>query len=291
MGAWQELGEPSQGAARAWEETWKGPPRESEENWGQPGGPTCLRGQSEAWEGPLSNGLLEPQDRPAQRGWGSLQELSSPHQPMSSPENSIVGPSEFSQSWRSETLTATGRGAEGACPHLTGTERCPELDWKDLLGLLGAPREGAWAPREEPTLDSHLPRLDWEGLVELLQAQLPSKDPAGHRGGLGTASGAELGFPGTKDALEQKQHSQPEGWQESTLVKGHGPRQWPQSSAQPSSPACISTQWPKTKVTSKAETSAMAGLENTGQLGSSSPAEGPGLPAWEVSQSHFWGAA
>nr|XP_017508559.2 TRIO and F-actin-binding protein isoform X5 [Manis javanica] len=281
LGAWQELGEPSQGAARAWEETWKGPPRESEENWGQPGGPTCLRGQSEAWEGPLSNGLLKPQDRPAQRGWGSLQELSSPHQPMSSPENSIVGPSEFSQSWRSETLTATGRGAEGACPHLTGTERCPELDWKDLLGLLGAPREGAWAPREEPTLDSHLPRLDWEGLMELLQAQLPGKDPAGHRGGLGTASGAELGFPGTKDALEQKQHSQPEGWQESTLVKGHGPRQWPQSSAQPSSPACISTQWPKTKVTSKAETSAMAGLEDTGQLGSSSPAEGPGLPAWE----------
>lgn len=171
------------------------------------------------------------------------------------------------------------------------TLRGPELDWKDLLGLLGAPREGAWAPREEPTLDSHLPRLDWEGLVELLQAQLPSKDPAGHRGGLGTASGAELGFPGTKDALEQKQHSQPEGWQESTLVKGHGPRQWPQSSAQPSSPACISTQWPKTKVTSRAETSAMAGLEDTGQLGSSSPAEGPGLPAWEVSQSHFWGAA
>ncbi|KAK2499371.1 hypothetical protein MC885_003156, partial [Smutsia gigantea] len=281
LGGWQELGEPSQGAARAWEETWKGPPRESEENWGQPGGPTCHRGQSEAWEGPLRNGRLEPLDRPAQRGWGSLQELSSPHQPMSSPENSRVGPAEFSKSWRSETFTPTGWGAEGACPHLQGTERLPELDWKDLLGLLGAPREGAWAPRQEPTLDSRLPRLDWEGLLELLQAQLPHKDPAGQWGGLGTASGAELGFPGTKDALEQKQHSQPEGWEETTLVNGHSPRQWSQSSAQPSSPACISTQWPKTRVTSRAETSATAGMEDTGQLGSRSPAEGPGLPEWE----------
>lgn len=247
MGSWQGLGEPSRGAARAPEGTWRGPPRESEESWGQP----------EAWEEPPSNGLQEPLDRPAQRGWSSRE-----------------GPAEFSKSWRPETPAVVGRGTEGACPHLHGPERRPEFDWRDLVSLLGMPREGAWAHTEEPTLTSLLPRLDWEGLLEFLQAQLPRKDPAGHWGGPATASGPELGSQGTRDAMGQEQHSQPEGWADAALVNGH-------------SPACISTQWPKTKVTSGPETSSMAGLEEPGQLGSRSLAGGPSSPAWEVSQSHF----
>lgn len=180
-----------------------------------------------------------------------------------------------------------GWGTEGACPHLHDPERRPGLDWRDLLSLLGIPREGASARREEPTLTSYLSRLNWEGLLELLQAQLPRKDPAGHWGSPTTASGLELASPGTKDALEQEQHSQPEGWTEPILVNGHSPGQWPQSLAQPPSPACISTQWPKTKVMSGPETSTMAGLEEKGHLGSRSPAEGPSSSVWEVSQPHF----
>nr|XP_008506238.1 PREDICTED: TRIO and F-actin-binding protein [Equus przewalskii] len=263
LGGWQGLGEPSWGAARAPEGTHRGPPRESEESWGQ----------LEAWE--------EPPDRPAQRGWGSLQELSSPHQPGSPPENSRAGPAEFSKSWKPEMPIARDGGVEGTCPHLHGPEWRPELDWRNLVGLLGAPREEAWARVEEPMLTSRLPRLDWEGLLELLQAQLPRKDPAGHWGGLATALGSEVGFPGTEGVLEREQHGQPEGWAEATLVNGHSPGQWPQSSAQPPSPACISTQWPKSKVISGPEALAMAGLEETGQLGSRSPAEGPSSTQWE----------
>ncbi|KAM5336135.1 TRIO and F-actin-binding protein [Glossophaga mutica] len=282
LGCWQELGEPSRGAARGPEGTWRGPLRESEESWGQPCGPPCHRGQSEAWEEPPSNGLQKAPDRPAQRGWGTLQQLfSPPHQPVSLPENSREGPAEFSNSWRPEAATAAGRGTEGVCAHLHGPERRLELDWRDLVSLLGLPREGAWAHTEEPTLASRLPRLDLEGLLELLQAQLPRKDPAGHWGGPATASGPELGSPGTKDALERERHSQPEGGAEATLVNGHSPGQWPQSSAQPPSPACISTQWPKTKVTSGPETSTMAGLEEPGQLGRRIPAEGPSSSEWE----------
>ncbi|EPQ18308.1 TRIO and F-actin-binding protein [Myotis brandtii] len=123
-------------------------------------------------------------------------------------------------------------------------------------------------------------RLDWEGLLELLQAQLPRKDPAGHWGGPVTAPGPELGSPGTKDALERERQSQPAGWAEATLVNGHSPEQGPQGLAQLPSPACTSTQWPKTKVTSGPETSTTAGLE-TSQLGSRSPAEGPSSADWE----------
>lgn len=228
--------------------------------------------------------MQEPTDRPAQRGWGSLLELFGPK---GLPENSREGPAEFSKSWRPETPTVMSRRTEGAGPHLHGPERRPELDWRDLVSLLGGPREGTWARTEEPTLTSRLPRLDWEGLLEFLQAYLPRKDPAGHWGGPATASGPEPGSPGTKDALERERHSQPEGWAEATLVNGHSPGQWPQSLAQPLSPACISTQWPKTKVTSGPETSVMVGLEEPGQLGSRSSAEGPSSPAREVSQSHF----
>lgn len=274
LGGWQGLGEPSGGATRALEGTWRGPLRESEESWGQ----------SEAWEKPPSNGVQKPPDRPAQRGRGALQELFGPPQPMSLPENTREGPAEFSNSWRPETDTAMGRGTEGACPHLHGPERRLELDWRDLLSLLGMPREGAWARPGEPTLASRLPRLDWEGLLELLQTQLPRKDPAGHWGGPVTAPGPELGSPGTKDALERERQSQPAGWAEATLVNGHSPEQGPQSLAQLPSPACISTQWPKTKVTSGPETSTTAGLE-TSQLGSRSPAEGPSSADWEVGQS------
>ncbi|XP_045376631.2 TRIO and F-actin-binding protein isoform X4 [Camelus bactrianus] len=262
LGGWQGLEEPRQGPARAPEGTWRGP--------------TCHRGQPEAWEEHPQNGLREPPGRPAQRGWGSLQELSSPHQPMSPSENSRAGPVEFSKSQRPETPPAVGWWAEGVCPHLHGPERRPELDWRELVGLLGAPREGAWTHTEEPTLASRLPRLDWEGLLELLQAQLPCKDPAGHWGGPATAS------PGTKGTLEleQERHNQPEGAAGATLLNGYSPGQWPQSSAQPPSPASVSTQWPKTKVTGGPETSTMADLEK-GQLGNKSPAEGPSSPLGE----------
>ncbi|KAG5212690.1 hypothetical protein JEQ12_015119 [Ovis aries] len=140
-----------------------------------------------------------------------------------------------------------------------------------------------WSRPEEPTLTSHLPRLDWEGLLELLQAQLLHKDPAGHWVGPGQAS------PGTKDTLEleQDRHSQPEGGAGAALVNGYDPGQWPQSSAQPSSPTSISTQWPKTKVTSGPESSATTGLEETGQLGSRSPAEGPSSPRREWKKHWF----
>ncbi|XP_059792904.1 TRIO and F-actin-binding protein isoform X1 [Balaenoptera ricei] len=276
-GGWLGLGGPSRGAARALEETWRGPPRESEESWKLLGGPPCHRGQSEAWEEPPRGGPWEPPDRPAQRGWGSLQELSSPHQPLRPPENSRAGPGEFSKPRRPETPPAMGWGAEGACPHLHGPERQAEPDWRDLVGLLGAPGEGAWTHSEEPTLASALPRLDWEGLLELLQAQLPRRDSAGHWGGPGTIS------PGTTGTLElePERHTQSEGGAGATLVNGYSPGQWPQSSAQPPSPAGISTQWPKTKVTSGPETSTMAGLEETGQLRGRSPAEGPSSLQWE----------
>ncbi|EPY88371.1 hypothetical protein CB1_000175027 [Camelus ferus] len=240
------------------------------------------RGQPEAWEEHPQNGLREPPGRPAQRGWGSLQELSSPHQPMSPSENSRAGPVEFSKSQRPETPPAVGWWAEGVCPHLHGPERRPELDWRELVGLLGAPREGAWTHTEEPTLASRLPRLDWEGLLELLQAQLPCKDPAGHWGGPATAS------PGTKGTLEleQERHNQPEGAAGATLLNGYSPGQWPQSSAQPPSPASVSTQWPKTKVTGGPETSTMADLEK-GQLGNKSPADGPSSPLGEPDLLNF----
>ncbi|XP_077770718.1 TRIO and F-actin-binding protein isoform X1 [Canis aureus] len=279
---WQGLGDPSRGVAIAPEGTWRGPLRESEESWGQPGGPTGLRGQPEAWEEPSSNGLRGAPDRPAQRGWGNLQELPSAPQPQSPPEDSRVGPIEFLKSQRPETPTTTGWGAEGTCPHLHSPERRPELDWRDLVGLLGAPREGAWAHTEESTLASHLPRLHWEGLLELLQAQLPRRDPAGHWGALATASGPEVGSSGTNGTLELGRQGQPDGWMEATLVNGQSAGQWPQSSAQQPSPASISTQWPNTKVTSGPETSTMAGLEEMGQLGSRSPAERPSLPEWEL---------
>ncbi|XP_069347902.1 TRIO and F-actin-binding protein isoform X1 [Eulemur rufifrons] len=227
-GGWRGCREPSLGAARALEDTQRGPPREFRESWGQ----------AEAWG--------EPPEKPARRAWGSLQELSSLDQPVSPPENSWVGPAEFSHPRQPETATAVGWGAEGACPHPHGPERQPELDWTDLLGLLRAPGEGTWA---------RLPRLDWEGLLELLQARLPHKDPAGRRGDSAKASGPEPGTPGTKGVLEQEQHSQPEGWAEATTVNGHSPGQCPQSPAEPPSPAYTSTQWPKTKVTSGPETS------------------------------------
>ncbi|XP_053751954.1 TRIO and F-actin-binding protein isoform X1 [Panthera pardus] len=206
-----------------------------------------------------------------ERGWGSLPELC-PHQPTSPPESSRVGP---------ETPTTTGRGAEGTCPHRHSPERRPELDWRDLVGLLGALREGAWARMEASTLASRLPRLDWEGLLELLQARLPRQDPAGHGGTLATASGPEVGSPATNGTLERERQGQPDGWVEATLVNGQKAGPWPQSSAQPPSPDYVSTQWPKTKVTRGPETSTMASLEEMGQPGSRSPAEGPSLPEWE----------
>lgn len=274
--SWRGLGESSLGAAGALEETWRGLPREYRESWGQP----------EAWkEEPPSNGLQEPLQKPAQRGWGSLQELSSPHQPVSPPESSWAGPEDFSHPPQPETPTALGWRAEGACPHLPGPERPPELDWRDLLGLLREPGEGAWA---------RLPRLDWEGLLELLQARLPHKDPPGHWGDPARTSGPELVPPGTEDAPEPERHSQPKDWMEATQVNGHGPGQRPQSPAQPPCPACTSTstQWPKTKVTSGLETSTLGDPEQIGRLGSSSPADadGPSPPELEVSLSLLRGS-
>uniref|UniRef100_A0A2K5E4Q3 TRIO and F-actin binding protein n=1 Tax=Aotus nancymaae TaxID=37293 RepID=A0A2K5E4Q3_AOTNA len=244
LGGWRGCGEPSLGAARASEGTWGGPPREYRESWGQP----------ETWE-----------EKPTHEAPRELGKRSSP---MSAPEN-WGGPAETSQSWQPGTPTAVGWGAEGACPYPHGPERQLELDWRDLLGLLRAPGDGAWA---------RLPRLDWEGLLELLQARLPHKDPAGHRGDPARASGPELGSLGTKDAPEQDSHSQPEGQAEATPVNGYSAAPRPQSPAQPPSPACTSTQWPKTKVTRGPATTTLTGLEQTGPLGSRSPAESPSLP-------------
>ncbi|XP_013366757.1 PREDICTED: TRIO and F-actin-binding protein-like [Chinchilla lanigera] len=151
-----------------------------------------------------------------------------------------------------------------------GPERTPELDWRDLLGLFRAPGEGAWA---------RLPRLDWEGLLELLQARLPHKDPAGHWGDPAKASGPQPGPPETKeDALEQERHNQPESWAEATVTNGHSPGQQPQHPAQLPSPACTSTQWPKTQVTSGPATSPPSAPPHTAQLEHSRPAEGPSSP-------------
>lgn len=230
------------------EGAWGGPPGEYRESWGQP----------EAWEEAATH---EP---PRELGKRS---------PLTSPPENWGGPTESSQSRRPGTPTTVGWGAEGACPYSHGPERRPELDWRDLLGLLRAPGEGAWA---------RLPRLDWEGLLELLQARLPRKDPAGHRDDLARASGPQMGPPGTKDVPEQESHSQPEGWAEATPVNGHSPAPRPQSLAQPPSPACTSTQWPKTKVTRGPATVILAGLEQTGPLGSRSTAEGPSLPELQV---------
>ncbi|XP_063459328.1 TRIO and F-actin-binding protein isoform X5 [Pan paniscus] len=243
-GGWQGCGEPSLGAAKAPEGAWGGTPREYRESWGQP----------EAWEEKPTHEL------PRELGKRS---------PLTSPPENWGGPTESSQSWHSGTPTAVGWGAEGACPYPRGSERRPELDWRDLLGLLRAPGEGVWA---------RLPSLDWEGLLELLQARLPRKDPAGHRDDPARALGPELGPPGTKDVPEQESHSQPEGWAEATPVNGHSPALQSQSPVQLPSPACTSTQWPKIKVTRGPATTTLAGLEQTGPLGSRSAAEGPSLP-------------
>ncbi|XP_062057867.1 TRIO and F-actin-binding protein-like [Lepus europaeus] len=239
----QELGEFSPGAGRAPEGMWGGPPGAS---WGQ----------TEAWE--------EAPEEPAQRGWGSLQELSGPGQPRSPPEMPWVGPAGSSP----PLASAPGWGAEGACPH----PHHPELDWRDLLGLLRAPGDGAWA---------RLPQLDWEGLLQLLQARLPHKDPEGHSGDPAKAPGPELGPPGPKDAPEQEPPGQPEGWAEATVVNGHSPGQRPQSPTQPPGPACTSTQWPKTKVTSGPESSVAADLEHLGPLRGRSDPDRPSSPAPE----------
>ncbi|XP_016794634.3 TRIO and F-actin-binding protein isoform X2 [Pan troglodytes] len=243
-GGWRGCGEPSLGAAKAPEGAWGRTPREYRESWGQP----------EAWEEKPTHEL------PRELGKRS---------PLTSPPENWGGPTESSQSWHSGTPTAVGWGAEGACPYPRGSERRPELDWRDLLGLLRAPGEGVWA---------RLPSLDWEGLLELLQARLPRKDPAGHRDDPARALGPELGPPGTKDVPEQESHSQPEGWAEATPVNGHSPALQSQSPVQLPSPACTSTQWPKIKVTRGPATTTLAGLEQTGPLGSRSAAEGPSLP-------------
>ncbi|KAG8511154.1 LOW QUALITY PROTEIN: TRIO and F-actin-binding protein, partial [Galemys pyrenaicus] len=273
LGGWQGREAPIRGAATGLEGTWRALPKKSEENWGELSGSISHGGQSESWEEPPSNGLQVSPDRPAQRGWGSLQELSSPHQPRS--------PAESTKSQQPETTLAEDRGPEGAGPHLPGPKRHPELDWRDLVGLLWAPGEGARARMEGQTLASHLPRLYWEGLLELLQAQLPRKDPAGHWDGLATVSGPELDSPGTSAALEQEQHHQPEGWAQATRVNGHGPGPRPQSSAQPPSPACTSTQWPETEVMSRPKTSTLLGLDEKGLLGSGSPAGEPSSQEWK----------
>ncbi|XP_054399383.2 TRIO and F-actin-binding protein isoform X7 [Pongo abelii] len=243
-GDWRGCGEPSLGAAKAPEGAWEGTPSEYRESWGQP----------EAWEEKPTHEL------PRELGKSS---------PLTSPPENWGGPAESSQSWHPETPTAVGWGAEGACPYPHGSERRPELDWRDLLGLLRAPGEGAWA---------RLPSLDWEGLLELLQARLPRKDPAGHRDDPARALGPELGPPGTKDVPEQESHSQPEGWAEASPVNGQSPALQSQSPVQLPSPACTSTQWPKIKVTRGPATATLAGLEQMGPLGSRSAAEGPSLP-------------
>lgn len=242
LGGWPELEGPSL------EGIWRGPPQEHRERWGH----------SEAWEEPPSNGI---QGGPP-RGQGRLQELSRPHQPTPSPENSWAGPAECLCALKPEASTAVGWKAEGSSPHQHSAERPPDLDWRDLLGLLRAPEDGAW---------TRLPRLDWEGLLELLQARLPQKDPARHWHDPAKASGPELGSSGTEDTLTTELQTQPEGWAKATLANGHRPGQQSEDPAQLPSPACTSTQWPTTKVTSGPETSPLAALEQIDHLESHSP--------------------
>lgn len=250
LGGWPELGGPSL------EGIWRGPPQEHRERWGQ----------SESWEEPPSNGI---QGGPP-RGQGSLQELPRPHQPPPSPENSWAGPAECFCARQPEAGTAMGWRAEGTSPHQHSAERPPDLDWRDLLGLLRAPEDGAW---------TRLPRLDWEGLLELLQARLPQKDPARHWRDPAKAPGPEPGSSDTEDTLKTESQTQPEGWAKATLANGHRPGQQSESPAQLPSPACTSTQWPTTKVTSGPETSPPAALEQIDHLESHSPPDlGVSLP-------------
>lgn len=242
LGGWPELEGPSL------EGIWRGPPLEHREQWRH----------SEAWEEPPSNGI---QGGPP-RGQGRLQELSRPHQPTPSPENSWAGPAECSCARQPEASTAVGWRAEGAPPHQHRTERTPDLDWRDLLGLLRAPEDGAW---------TRLPRLDWDGLLELLQARLPQKDPARHWHDPAKAPGPELGSSGTEDTLKTESQTQPEGLAKDTLANGHRPGQLSESPTQLPSPACTSTQWPTTKVTSGPETSPLAALEQIDHLESHRP--------------------
>ncbi|XP_038935509.1 TRIO and F-actin-binding protein isoform X2 [Rattus norvegicus] len=249
LGGWPELGGPSL------EGIWRGPPQEHRERWGQ----------SEAWEEPPSNGI---QGGPP-RGQGSLQELPRPHQPPPSPENSWAGPAECFCARQPEAGTAMGWRAEGTSPHQYSAERPPDLDWRDLLGLLRAPEDGAW---------TRLPRLDWEGLLELLQARLPQKDPTRHSRDPAKAPGPEPGSSDTEDTLKTESQTQPEGWAKATLANGHRPGQQSESPAQLPSPACTSTQWPTTKVTSGPETSPPVALEQIDHLESHSPPDlGPDL--------------
>lgn len=250
LGGWPELGGPSL------EGIWRGPPQEHRERWGQ----------SEAWEEPPSNGI---QGGPP-RGQGSLQELPRPHQPPPSPENSWAGPAECFCARQPEAGTAMGWRAEGTSPHQYSAERPPDLDWRDLLGLLRAPEDGAW---------TRLPRLDWEGLLELLQARLPQKDPTRHSRDPAKAPGPEPGSSDTEDTLKTESQTQPEGWAKATLANGHRPGQQSESPAQLPSPACTSTQWPTTKVTSGPETSPPVALEQIDHLESHSPPDlGVSLP-------------
>lgn len=169
--------------------------------------------------------------------------------------------------------TVLGQGPEGACAHLHSPEKDPVVLWRDLATLLGVPGDA-----------SQLPRLYWEGFLELLQAQLSRKGPAGHWGSLAATSAQELdSMEDTKGTLEREQDSQHGGKAEDTLVNGHGPGQWSQSSVQLPSPVCTSTQWPKPETTrSEPGISAVTSLEELGQ-GTRSPAEGPGSPEQKVS--------
>ncbi|ERE85148.1 TRIO and F-actin-binding protein [Cricetulus griseus] len=240
LGGWPELGSSSL------EGIWRGPPQEHRERWGQ----------SETWKQLSSNGL---QGRPP-TGQGSLQELSRPHQPTTPRDSSWAGPTECLCTLHPEATAGMGWRAEGASPHQDSLEKPPDLDWRDLLGLLRASEDGAWA---------RLPRLDWEGLLELLQARLPQRHPAGHLRDPARASGPELGSSGTDDTLKTETQTQTEGWAKATQANGHSPGQQSESPAQVPSSACTSTQWPTTKVTSGPAT--LSALEQTDHLGSHSP--------------------
>lgn len=242
LGGWPELGDPSL------EGLWRDSPQEHGERWGQ----------SEAWAGSSSNGT---QGGPP-RGQSSLQELSRPHQSTIPPDSAWTGPTECLCARQPEAPAATGWRAEGASPHEHSPLRTPDLDWRDLLGLLRAPGDGAW---------TRLPRLDWEGLLELLQARLPQKDPAEHWHDPAKASEPEPGSPGTEDTPKTESQAQPEGWAKATLANGHSPGQQLESQEQPPSPACTSTQWPTTELTSGPETPALAALEQIGHRESHSP--------------------
>ncbi|XP_069855577.1 TRIO and F-actin-binding protein isoform X1 [Dipodomys merriami] len=238
--------------------------RHQERSWGSQEEHSGIRGDWPGLEEPSLEGTQRSPSREHRESWGQPEAWEEPPHKVQGSLCQPVNPPENWEGLQPEIPIIMGWEAEGGGPPPQGPDRQAQLDWRDLLGLLQPPGEGAWA---------RLPRLDWEGLLELLQAQLPRKSSAEPWGEPAKAGGPDLGPPGTKETQEQEQQHHPEGWANASLLNGHSTAQQPHSPAQPPSPACTSTQWPTTKVTSGPATATLADLEQPGQLGGPSPPE------------------